>query len=203
MAQGITEQDVFNAADALQADGQRPTQTSVREFLGGGSFATIGPALKRWKAAQAEQHELAEVELPDDLEDALQQLGGRLWQVAIEIAESRLTSEREALATAREELEAEAAEQAEAVSALEDEAEQREARIAELEEALAGEQQVTEKQNQLIAGLTSDLAAAKAATEAEVSKVEAVFAERVSGLEARLADAQRTIERLTEMKSGE
>ena len=89
------------------------------------------------------------------------------------------------------------------MSALEAEAEQRDARIAELEEALAGEQQVTEKQNQLIAGLTSDLSAAKAATEAEVSKVEAVFAERVAGLEARLADAQRTIERLTERQQPE
>jgi len=198
MAGGITEQDVFAAAEALQVEGVRPTQTAVRERLGGGSFATIGPALKKWKEAQWEQHELAEVELPPELDEALQQLGGRVWQAAIAAAESRLAAERAALAEAREELEAEAAEQRAAVQQLEAEAEQYQRQIAELDQRLAQEQVVSDKANQLVAGLTTELSAAQAATEAEVGKVEAVYQERVAGLEARLQDALHTVERLTE-----
>jgi chromosome segregation ATPase len=198
MAGGITEQDVFAAAEALQAEGVKPTQTTVRERLGGGSFATIGPALKRWREAQWEQHELAEVELPPELDEALQQLGGRVWQAAIAAAESRLAAERAALAEAREELEAEAAEQRAAVQQLEAEAEQYQRQIAELDQRLAQEQVVSDKANQLVAGLTTELSAAQAATEAEVGKVEAVYQERVAGLEARLQDALHTVERLTE-----
>jgi len=201
MAGGITEQDVFNAADSLVADGQKPTQTTVREFLGGGSFATIGPALKRWRAAQWEQRELAEVELPAELGEALQQLGGRVWQAAIDAAETRLAAERDALAVAREEMESEVQEQRDAVQQLEVEAEQAQQQIADLEERLKQEQAISDRANQLVAGLTNDLAAAEAATAAEVSKAEAVLAERIAGLEARLQDAQRTIDRLTERES--
>lgn len=194
---GITDQDVFHAADALVANCQRPTQTSIREFLGGGSFATIGPALKRWRAAQAEQHELAGVELPGELTESLQQLGARVWGAAIEAAESRLTGEREALAAARDEIEAEVQEHREAVQQLEAEAEQRTARIRELEQQHTAALEAATEQKRQIAELTAALAAAQAATAAEVAKVEAVFVERVQGLEARLADAQHTIDRLT------
>ena len=198
---GITEQDIFSAADALMTDGQKPTQTSVRERLGGGSFATIGPALKRWRAAQTEQHELTGVELPDELGDALQQLGGRVWAAAIEAAESRLTGEREALATARDDIEAEVQEHRDAVQQLEAEAEQHTARIDELEQQHATAVEAVTQQERRITELTAALAAAQAATAAEVAKVEAVFAERIMGLEARLTDAQHTIDRLTSRDS--
>lgn len=194
---GITDQDVFGAADALVANGQKPTQTGIREFLGGGSFATIGPALKKWRAAQAEQHELAGVELPGELAEALQQLGARVWGAAIEAAESRLAGEREALSAARDEIEAEVQEHRDAVQQLEAEAEQRDQHINELEQACNAAASTAAEQERRIAELTSSLAAAQAATAAEVAKVEAVFAERVNGLEARMADAQHTIDRLT------
>jgi hypothetical protein len=198
---GITEQDIFNAAEALMADGQKPTQTSIRERLGGGSFATIGPALKKWRTAQTEQHELAGVELPGELDDTLQQLGGRVWAAAIEAAESRLAGEREALAAARDEIEAEVQEHREAVQQLEAEAEQSARHTQELEKQQMAMADVAAEQERRIAELTTALTAAQAATAAEVSKVEAVFSERIKGLEARLTDAQHTIDRLTSRDS--
>lgn len=194
---GITSEQIYAAADAIAAAGQRPTQALVREHLGGGSFATIGPALKRWREAQWEQHELAEVELPSELDEALQQLGGRVWQAAIAAAESKLVAEREALAAARDELEAEAAEQREAVQQLEAEAEQHQQQMADLADTLDLADKRNADQQQEIWQLQAKLQAAEAATAAEVSKVEAVADERLKGLEARLADAQRTIDRLT------
>ena len=199
---GITEKDVFAAADELAAQGVKPTQTNVREHLGGGSFATIGPALKRWKAAQWEQSELGAVELPPELGDALQQLGGRVWQAALDAAEARLAAERAALAEAREALEAEAAEAAEAVKQLEAEAAEQQQRVSELESDLGKATRQNADQQQEIWQLQAKLAAAQAATEAEVGKVEAVYQERVAGLEARLKDALHTVERLTEREAG-
>ena len=51
MARGITQQDVFEAADALLARGARPTIERVRQELGSGSPNTINPHLDAWWAA--------------------------------------------------------------------------------------------------------------------------------------------------------
>ena len=37
----ITRDEIIQAAEALEQDGEKATMASVREFLGGGSFATI------------------------------------------------------------------------------------------------------------------------------------------------------------------
>ncbi|MBO9647944.1 MAG: DNA-binding protein [Variovorax sp.] len=48
---GIQEADVFAAADALLADGKRPTIERVRQQIGRGSPNTVSPMLERWFAA--------------------------------------------------------------------------------------------------------------------------------------------------------
>lgn len=51
MARGVTEQDVFEAADALLARNKRPTIERVRQELGRGSPNTINPFLDSWWTA--------------------------------------------------------------------------------------------------------------------------------------------------------
>lgn len=46
---GITQAQVFNAADAISAAGQNPTVASTRAKLGTGSFTTITAHLRAWK----------------------------------------------------------------------------------------------------------------------------------------------------------
>lgn len=46
---GITQAQVFNAADAISSTGQNPTVASVRAKLGTGSFTTITAHLRAWK----------------------------------------------------------------------------------------------------------------------------------------------------------
>lgn len=48
MPRGITEQDVFEAADTLLTRGERPTIERVRQELGSGSPNTINPHLDAW-----------------------------------------------------------------------------------------------------------------------------------------------------------
>jgi len=48
MARGITDQDVFDAADRLLGRGERPTIERVRQEIGRGSPNTVNPLLDRW-----------------------------------------------------------------------------------------------------------------------------------------------------------
>ncbi len=55
MPRGITEQDVFEAADALLSRGERPTIERIRQELGRGSPNTVNPLLDAWWASLAER----------------------------------------------------------------------------------------------------------------------------------------------------
>ena len=64
----ITTEQIHATADQLASEGIKPTQTAVRERLGGGSFTTIVEALKTWRQEQHTTAQLAEVVLPNDLD---------------------------------------------------------------------------------------------------------------------------------------
>jgi hypothetical protein len=55
LARGIQEADVFAAADALLAEGKRPTIERVRLKIGRGSPNTVSPMLERWFATLGER----------------------------------------------------------------------------------------------------------------------------------------------------
>lgn len=52
---GIQESDVFAAADALLAEGKRPTIERVRQQIGRGSPNTVSPMLEKWFATLGER----------------------------------------------------------------------------------------------------------------------------------------------------
>jgi chromosome segregation ATPase len=117
----ITTETIHQAADRIAERGEKPTQAKVRTELGGGSFTTISEAMKLWNDKRTEEHELAEVQVPAVITERLDQLQGAIWNAAINEAERRLSTEREALKVAREQSESELAEAHEAVELLETE----------------------------------------------------------------------------------
>ena len=48
----VTREAVFNAAIEIAAKGERPSQSKIRQHLGGGSFSDIGPILRDWQQGQ-------------------------------------------------------------------------------------------------------------------------------------------------------
>ena len=48
---GVTFDDIAQAADLIETQGEKPTVDRVREVLGTGSKSTIAPLLKRWHDA--------------------------------------------------------------------------------------------------------------------------------------------------------
>ena len=94
----ITTEQIHATANQLASEGIKPTQTNVRERLGGGSFTTIAEALRSWRAEQETVAELQAVVIPQDINDRTQVLVAQVWETAQSLANDRLSKEREALA---------------------------------------------------------------------------------------------------------
>lgn len=115
----LTTEAIHAAADKLHDQGITPTQTKVREALGGGSFSTIGEALKTWKQELQEHEQLKKTDMPDAIKDEGIVFIAKLWQEADQIANTNLSAEREALAIDRAKTQAEIDDANEAIAALE------------------------------------------------------------------------------------
>jgi chromosome segregation ATPase len=176
---GLKKEDVFAAAERLAAEGKNPTQTSVRQSLGGGSFASIGPALKEWKEAQRKELALSEIVVPESISNRMEQLKAAAWQAAMEEAERRLSAERQELHEAQEEAHAAEAEAIEAVKILERESDEQKILIKQLNKE-------AEELRLKFVEVREERSKAEQAHSAETARL----SEKIEGLIARLEDAQ-------------
>ena len=95
---------IVTAAEAVAARGENPTLTSVRTELGGGSYSTISPVLRAWKATQARDDDPVREPLPERIHETAVAGAGEIWRAALELASERLAAERAALEATRVEL---------------------------------------------------------------------------------------------------
>ena len=175
----ITREQIWAAADEIDAAGQNPTLAAVRKAVGGGSFTTIQDAMTEWKAKKAAKASPLREPPPASLAERLQELAGDVWTTAMEMATARLEVEREALEKARAEQDAARLEAAELADQLTAELDEARARVVELERGAAAMQSES-------AGLRERLAVAEA-KEAETSR--RMHVERQAADQARLAAA--------------
>ncbi|MEB2230974.1 DNA-binding protein [Xanthomonas campestris pv. campestris] len=111
MARGITESNVHGAADALVADGERPTVERIRAYLGTGSPNTVVRWLETWwqglgpRLATDRQVRITTANVPE----AVAALAGQWWTLALDHArvqaDEAMASDRASLLDARETLE--------------------------------------------------------------------------------------------------
>ena len=101
----LTKDQILQAADQLAAAGTAPTLAAVRSAVGGGSYTTINEALKEWKAKQQAAVMPLREPAPEGISKRLDEVGAEVWAIALELANARLTSEREALEATRVQLE--------------------------------------------------------------------------------------------------
>ena len=104
MAIGVPETEVFAAADAVLARGERPTVERVRQELGRGSPARVGSLLDRWWTGLAMRLS-GETRLPT-LPAEVSKAFVAAWQQAIHfaqgVAEQNLSEQRQVVAAERE-----------------------------------------------------------------------------------------------------
>jgi chromosome segregation ATPase len=93
----ITREQILETASKLAEQGIKPTQTNVRESLGGGSFTTISEVLREWRQEQDQTAQLQQVVIPSDITDKTSLLVAQIWETAQNLANDRLLKEREAL----------------------------------------------------------------------------------------------------------
>nr|WP_180319549.1 DNA-binding protein [Delftia acidovorans] len=108
---GVQEADVWAAADALIAQGLRPTIERVRQQIGRGSPNTVSPMLETWFATLGQRLGVAEGQgelLPSSVPDPVQRLAQQLWdaaqEAAMEAARAALQSREEAAQATQAEL---------------------------------------------------------------------------------------------------
>jgi chromosome segregation ATPase len=171
---GVTREQVYGAADALVLEGQAPTVVAVRTKLGGGSPNTITPYLAEWKEAHETKRADTLPPLPEPVEGAMRQVWGSAWKGAQE----QLEGEREALVTARKDIEKERAEMLAEISRLDTALEQAQGETRKTAEDLESERRAHDQ------------------TKAEVREARAVAAERDKRIEDQtreLAEVRRQL----------
>lgn len=174
----ITRDQIFAAADEIDAAGQNATLAAVRKALGGGSFTTISEGMTEWKARKAAKELPLREPAPTAVADRLSELGAEIWSAALELANGRLAGEREALEVARQQLEADKAEAAELADQV----------TAELEVAKAAllsataAEQAARSDSQSLRQQVADVTLRAATSEARVSEIE----KRANDLNAEL-----------------
>lgn len=144
----ITTEQIHQTADKLAKQGIKPTQTNVREALGGGSFTTIAEALRTWRQEQETVTQLQAVVIPQDITDRTQTLTAQIWETAQQLANERLAKEREALEHKEALMTAEVEEAQQIVKTLEAEQTELTAQLDDLtSKATAGAEQLEQEQD--------------------------------------------------------
>mgnify|MGYP002129413841 FL=1 len=174
----LTTEQIHQTAQELTEKGINPTLANVRSALGGGSFTTIGEALKTWKQAQKDNEKIKQVDIAPQIKDRADVLIGELWQNALDLADERLKLEREALAVAQQQADAKVAEMAEALAQVEAEQEQLNAQLDELTHSNENYKHLTKAQSDEISSLkqaNAGLVATNQALQAQLDSLQAMF----------------------------
>lgn len=188
MAVGVPENEVFAAADAVLARGERPTVERVRLELGRGSPARVGALLDQWWERLAERLR-GETRLPG-LPAEVAQAFVAIWQQATTLAQGvvehslaaqreQLTAEYERVAEVEEQARRDAAQARRQVAEAETARGNAETRLADLEKLLAQRQeQIDDLQHQRVelqgarSELQADLAALQQALREQQQQAE-------------------------------
>jgi chromosome segregation ATPase len=111
-SRGIQEADVWAAADALLAEGQKPTIEKVRLHMGRGSPNTVAPMLDAWFATLGarlglnQQTQELRNSVPTEVLEATHALWSNALEHAQQVAEQTLQSREQAATAAQLQLEA-------------------------------------------------------------------------------------------------
>lgn len=187
----ITKEQIFQAADQLTANGESATLANVRKALGGGSFTTINEGLKEWKAKQQAVSTPIREPAPEAVTSRLNELGADIWAIALDLANSRLTSEREALEATRQQLETAQQEATELADQLSAELEALQAQHRQTSEALQAASSTIQALQQENATLSRQLATTEARAEETTKRADDLKAELQHAHAENTAQRQR------------
>ncbi|MGE8611727.1 MAG: DNA-binding protein [Achromobacter veterisilvae] len=185
MATGITETDVWSAADALLLEGARPTIERVRQKIGRGSPNTVSPYLETWfRSLGARIKDPGAFAASPAIPDPIAQAAAHFWEAAL--SEARAEQAR----TYRERWE-ELAREGEKLAADAEQLQRREAGLAQREQDLQETLKVAASQ---LAAAEDRLQAAELQLrqrDAQLEQHRVQLADARAAAQALLADAEK------------
>jgi chromosome segregation ATPase len=187
----ITKDQIFQAADQLTTAGESATMAAVRKLLGGGSYTTINEGLKEWKAKQQAVVMPLREPAPEGISKRLDEVGAEVWAIALELANARLTAEREALEATRIQLETAQQEATELADQLSGELETLQAQHQQATDALHTATTSLEQAKQENATLSRQLATTEARAEETTKRADDLKAELQHAHTENTAQRQR------------
>jgi chromosome segregation ATPase len=200
-SRGVQQHEVAAAADALLAEGLRPTVERVRLKLGRGSPNTVAPMLEAWFAGLAPRlgvvprEEGGRAGPPAAVREGLQQLWEQAVQLATTEAEAALSQEREAFARERAQL----AEERAAVAGQMSSAQLRETLLqASLQTAREQAQELQRRLEQaqhLVEQRDRELAEARSSIAALVQQKDAAAREHAAQIQRAQGEREKIMER--------
>lgn len=196
MATGITETDVWSAADALLLEGARPTIERVRQKIGRGSPNTVSPHLETWfRALGARIKDPGAFAASPAIPDPVAQAAAHFWEAALSEARAEqarsyrerreeLAGEGARLAAGAERLQSREAALAQREQDMQQALKVASSQLAAAEERLqAAESQLRQREEQLEQH-QRELAEARAAAQALLTEAEKSRGQHARALEA-------------------
>lgn len=180
----ITQTQIFEAADRLDAAGVSPTLAAVRKMLGSGSFTTISAAMGEWRRRRFRAAPALSEPVPEPLRQRLDEYAAELWAQAIALADTRLATEREAWAAERQRLELDRQEAMEVADEFTRTLEAAQARI----ESLVSAMEQSQRENTALQGKLARAGERAAVAEVRSHELE----QRVETINAALSILQAT-----------
>lgn len=144
--QGLSQEQIFTAAQTLLDRGQNVTVSAIRDTLGSGSYSTISTHLAKWREAN---DNTKPADIPSIPETVVQSMG-QVWAVAWKEAQALIKAERDGLELARRDMEREKQDMDVEITRLEAENNVQGGQIESIESLLA------EKEKALNAALASE-----------------------------------------------
>ena len=91
----VTKEQIWSAASAIDAGGQKPTLALVRARVGGGSFSTISAAMREWARKGVEEPVGATEPVPPELLERVSDIVSQIWAIAQKSASEALDQYRQ------------------------------------------------------------------------------------------------------------
>jgi DNA repair exonuclease SbcCD ATPase subunit len=215
-----TNEAIWQAADALESEGIRPTLVAVRNKVGSGSWTTITNAMGEWRKRRQQESLTPQEPLPDeigrhvdeigqrlgDIGQELHALGGEVWSKARALADEQLVGLRHRLEAEKAEIDDRMTEAVQLADQLTEEAQDLRRQLTDQEaEVAALKGQMAEMEQRYSAELARardnasrhEIAAAEARAGEKAALERAVHAEdRVETLREQLAETSGELQRL-------
>ncbi|MBO1012540.1 DNA-binding protein [Achromobacter sp. SD115] len=196
MATGITETDVWTAADALLLEGARPTIERVRQKIGRGSPNTVSPYLETWfRSLGARIKDPGAFSAPAAVPDPVAQAAAHFWESALAEARAQqehayrgrweeLAREGEQLASNAEQLQQREAQLAHREQDLQEALRVATAQLDAAEDRLQAAERQLRQRDELLKRNQLQLEDARSATQAALAESEKIHAQHAQALAA-------------------